>query len=107
MIALAFALGLFAAPQPGETHTQCLLSVAKALEPSGESADTIAQSAVTACVALEEVKPTADNELILNQIRDSFRNFLALHITRERACRHTPGCVSDMLPAPFRSEVAQ
>lgn len=107
MIGLVIALGVFAAPQPGQNYPQCLLSVARALEPSGETAEAIAQSADTACAVLEQ-SPNPGNAAVtevVNELRESFRHLLALQIVRERACSRTPKCILSTLPEPFKSEV--
>lgn len=112
MIGIVIALAAFAAPQAGQTYDQCLLSVARALEPSGEPADAVAQAAITACGVLE-MKPSVNapgafeqQQATIATLRDSFRRFVALEVVRIRACRRTAGCTPTSLPAPFKSEVS-
>ena len=102
MMAPLMALaGAFAIASPGQSNAECIATLARALEPSGEVAREVAEAAVTGCVSTEPIAPA--NSLfaslppekraeIVNLGRSIARDNAVLYILRIRACRKTLGC---------------
>jgi len=107
MLELLLASVVFASPQEGQSHKECIETISSALEASGEPATVVAQATISACVTLE-VKPTASNVLgsmtledrkeVIETYRAAYERRIVLKIVRMRACRKTPGCSLAALP---------
>lgn len=105
LLLAATAIVNFAQPAPGESHADCLKSVALALEASGEGLGEIAAATVSACIPVEDkrsdafsrVSPKTQEELLRLE-RDRYRQAVQLRMMRLRACRKTVGCDVNALP---------
>jgi hypothetical protein len=94
---LFVASATIAMAQPGQSHEDCLKTVAIELERSGESARDIAYVTEYTC---QPTIPIADpnslyariSEAQKDQLRELTRRDVQLGIMRLRACRQTAGC---------------
>lgn len=97
----------FATAAPDQKHTDCLRSVATALEVSGEAASDVASATINACIPAEAYSKlgsvgasmtSQDRQEITRALRQAFEVWTLERVVRLRACRKTKGCEISTLP---------
>ena len=96
----------FAAAMPGQDYDDCLATIGRALEASGEDAGNVASATVSACNSVNPVtsapavgSPMSSDEWIdsIALSRELSRDEVLLMVVRIRACRRSLNCRVDAI----------
>lgn len=110
MLTILMTVAAFAQASPGQSHPDCLMSVTRALEVSGEDARNVASAVVSACNPTDPLAsgPTPPDSLwakmsvqlrteTIEFARELSRAEVVLMVVRLRACRRTLNCKVDAI----------